>query len=202
MRLILIRHGESEWNREGRILGRADAKLSEFGRRQGQAVAMALQGEKIEAVYCSPLKRAMETGRMISSVQRCPLISDPTLQELGRGNLEGMTRQEAFRVYPDLQRTWPEVSGTAGVSGHESLEELDLRVRTCVDRIRARHRQDTVALVGHYFVNLTIILRLLGMKLQSLRSFAQDIGAISIVEIEKGRSRICLFNHSCHLEKV
>jgi len=109
MRLILVRHGESEWNRDGRILGRADIELSELGHRQAHAVAIALRRERIKAVYCSPLKRAVETGRMISNNQGCPLVPDPDLKELGRGSLEGMTRQEAFMAYPDLRKSWPEV---------------------------------------------------------------------------------------------
>lgn len=202
MRLILVRHAESEWNRASRILGRADVDLSELGRRQAYALAEALQRERIQAVYCSPLKRAMETGRVISNSQGCPLVPDPGLQELGRGNLEGMTRQEAFTAYPDLRQTWPEAYGTAGLYGQESLEQLNLRVGLCLDRTRTRHCQDTVALVGHYFVNLVILLGVLEMKPRYFRNFGQDIAAISIVEIGKDRSRICLLNDTCHLRKV
>ena len=201
MRLILVRHGESEWNRDGRIMGRADIPLTELGRRQAHAVVQALQGEQVQTVYCSPLKRALETGRMISDDQGCPLIPDPDLQELGRGNLEGMTRERAFMAYPDLQRTWPQVSGPTGLHGQESLGQLDLRVRRCLDRIRAKHSQETIVLVGHYFVNLMILLHFLRLELRYFRNFGQDIAGISIVEVGEDRSTICVLNDTCHLPK-
>jgi broad specificity phosphatase PhoE len=201
MRLILVRHGESEWNREDRILGQSDVELSELGRRQAESVAGALRGERIQAVYCSPLKRVMETARMISIDQGCALISDPNLKELGRGNLEGLARQEAFLKYPVLQRTWPEVPSTPGLHGQEPLSKLSFRVKECLDRIKAKHPRETVAVVGHYFANLAILLNILGLKPGCFRNFGQDIAAISIVEIKKDRSTICLLNDTCHLER-
>ena len=199
MRLIVVRHGESEWNRDGRILGRADIALSELGRGQAHAVAKALRREKVQAVYSSPLRRAMETGKTIAQSQGCSLILDPDLKELDRGNLQGMKREEAFASYPDLRHTWPEVGTTPGLQGQESLAQLVLRVRTCLDRIRVRHPRETVALVGHYFVNLMILLDVLEMKPWRFRNLGQDIAAINIVELEVDRSRICLLNDTCHL---
>jgi broad specificity phosphatase PhoE len=201
MRLILVRHGESEWNREGRILGGVDVELSELGRRQAQALARALQRERIQVVYCSPLKRAVDTGKLISNAHGCALTPDPDLLELNRGNLEGMTREEAVRMYPNLQESWPEVSAIPGLYGQESLYHLAVRVRKSVDRIIAKHSGETVALVAHYFVNLLILLGFLELEPQCFRYFGQDIGAISIVEIENDRSRICLLNDTCHLPK-
>ena len=199
MRLILVRHGESEWNREGRVIGRADIPLSEVGRRQARSVAKALGSERIQVVYCSSLKRAMETGRLIARSQHCPLIPDAELQELDRGHLMGMTREEVSATYPDLQETWPDVSSALGLHDQESLAHLDSRVRRCLNRIRARHSGETVALVGHYFVNLTILLSVLDMNCRSYRSLGQDLAGISIVEIGRDGSRICLLNDTCHL---
>jgi len=201
MRLILVRHGDCEWNREVRILGRADIPLSELGQRQAYAVAKALQRERVRAVYSSPLKRAMATGRMISENQGCPLIPDPDLQELGRGELEGMLRDEALRAYPDLRRTWPEVPEESGLHGQESLKQLELRVRVCLDRIRANHPTETVVLVGHYFVNLMVLVAVLGMNPRCFVSFGQDIAGISIVEINADRSSIRVWNDTCHLRR-
>ncbi len=201
MRLILARHGESEWNRDGRILGRADIELSETGQRQAHTLALALQREGIQVIYSSPLRRAIDTARIISDHQGCPVIPDPDLQELGRGNLEGMTRQEALTTYPDLQRTWPEVSGVAGLYGQETLEQLNRRVGECLSRIRARHSGDTVGLVGHYFVNLVILLKVLEMELRRFRSFGQALAAISILDLEKDRSKISVWNDTCHLRR-
>jgi broad specificity phosphatase PhoE len=201
MRLILIRHGESEWNRDDRIMGQADITLNDLGRRQAQGVAEGLQREKLLAVYCSPLKRAMETGRIVATDQGCPLIPDPGLQELGRGNLTGMTRTEAFAAYPELKNTWPQVGVLPGLYGQETLEKLDRRVRESMDRIKTAYASGTVAVVAHYFVNLMVVLAPLRMKPVDFRSFGQDLGAISILEFEKDHSRICLLNDTCHLPK-
>ncbi len=202
MRLILVRHGETGWNREGRILGRSDIGLSEWGRIQAHAIVQALQRERLQAVYCSPLRRAVETGRMISNDQRCPLILDPDLQERGRGNLEGMVREEALRAYPEWGASGgPEGFNTPDLYGQESLNSLALRVRGCLDRIKARHMRETVALVGHYFVNLMILCGVLGMKPRHFRNLSQDLAGISIAEIEKDRSRICRLNDTSHLPK-
>lgn len=104
-------------------------------------------------------------------------------------------------AYPDLQRTWPEVSGPTGLHGQESLGQLDLRVRRCLDRIRAKHSQETIVLVGHYFVNLMILLHFLRLELRYFRNFGQDIAGISIVEVGGDRSTICVLNDTCHLPK-
>jgi len=201
MRLILVRHGESEWNREGRVMGRADVALTELGRRQACAVAEALRVERIHAVYSSPLSRALETGEAIMHGRCCPLVPSSALQELSRGSLEGLTREEALGFYPDLQREWLHPERGSEDYGGESLVSLGLRVRECLGRIRRRHRQGTVVVVGHYFVNLMVILDALRMEPSKFRCFDQDLGAISVVDIEKGRSILRLLNDTCHLPK-
>ena len=104
-------------------------------------------------------------------------------------------------AYLDLRKSRPEVSNMPGLYGQESLTGLALRIRTCLDRIRERHSRGTVALVGHYFVNLMILLSVLGMRPEYFRNLAQDLAAISIVETEKDRSTIRLLNDTCHLPR-
>src|SRR2546421_645446 len=95
MRLILVRHGESEWNRISRYQGQADAPLSELGLRQAEALGQRLALEKIDAIYASPLQRALRTAEAIARFHpRVPVIQDTALYEIHHGDWQGLLAKE------------------------------------------------------------------------------------------------------------
>src|SRR3989337_2728452 len=103
MRLILVRHGESEWNRIGRYQGQADAPLSDLGLRQADALANRLRHEQIDAIYTSPLQRARKTAEAIARFHpEIPFTEDPGLHEIHHGEWQGLLAHEVREKYPEL----------------------------------------------------------------------------------------------------
>jgi broad specificity phosphatase PhoE len=96
--LLLVRHGETDWNADGRLQGHTDRPLSDFGRRQAQQLAAELEGDELEAIYSSDLARARETAEIVGERLGLPVELDPDLREKDWGNWEGLTAVERDRV--------------------------------------------------------------------------------------------------------
>jgi broad specificity phosphatase PhoE len=96
--LLLVRHGETDWNADGRLQGHTDRPLSDFGRRQAQQLAAELEGDELEAIYSSDLTRARETAEIVGERLGLPVALDPDLREKDWGSWEGLTAVERDRV--------------------------------------------------------------------------------------------------------
>jgi broad specificity phosphatase PhoE len=131
--LLLVRHGETDWNAEGRLQGHTDRPLNDFGRRQAKALAGRLEGDGITAVYASDLSRARETAEILAERLRLPVATDPDLRERNWGTWEGLTGAERDRV---------EYVGEA----HDAHGE---RVLRAVLRIAELHPGERVVVVTH-----------------------------------------------------
>ena len=131
--LLLIRHGETDWNAEGRLQGHTDRPLNDFGRRQAGALAERLAGDGITAVYSSDLSRALETAEILAARLELPVVTDPDLRERNWGNWEGLTGTERDRV---------EYVG-------EATDAHGERVLRAVRRIAEQHPGERVVVVTH-----------------------------------------------------
>ncbi len=136
--LLLVRHAETEWNREGRWQGHADPPLNEAGRAQAHALATTLAGERLDAIYSSDLRRATETAEILGAALGHPVTTDPDLREIDVGSWSGLTREEVAVQFPD----WETHDG-------ESREALGERVVAAVRRIAGRHPEGRVLIVSH-----------------------------------------------------
>ncbi len=147
MRLLLIRHGESEADLLGVHEGRADFSLTERGYRQAQAMASHVAEEYcLSAIYCSPLQRASQTAACLSEATGIPVWLDERLMEFDNGLLAGMDRQEAFQKYPPVK----DVPLHSSVYGQESKLAFRLRAEEMLSRILSETADDaTIAIVSH-----------------------------------------------------
>ena len=147
-RLILARHGETDWNRENRFQGRADPPLNELGRRQSAELAEALAGESIVRVYTSPLRRASETAAIVAG--RLGLDVEPVepLAEIDVGAWSGLTRDEVAARFPDAYERWAE-RAPDGFEDGETYEELAVRVIPAIRGLADRHPSETLLVVTH-----------------------------------------------------
>jgi broad specificity phosphatase PhoE len=145
-RLLLARHGETEWNRIGRWQGHADPPLNETGRRQAAELADSLRGSDIVAVYSSDLRRASETAHTIGKQLGLEVIEDPALREIDVGSWSGLTRAEVEQRFPEGYARW--LHGQIGHDG-ETREELTQRVVPATLRIAAAHPGEHVLVVTH-----------------------------------------------------
>ena len=198
-RLILIRHGETEWNETKRFQGISDIPLSSKGMGQAECLARSLEREPLEAIYTSPLVRARQTAACIARHHSCPFAVVEDLRELNQGRLEGLTGEDLRRDFPDFISKWLEEPGETVLPGGESLGELQRRVWAAIEDVIGRHPEKTVAVVAHSFVILTILCRALDLPLHAFRRFRQDPTAKNILEFsERGITLQCL-NDTCHL---
>jgi len=131
--LLLVRHGETDWNAEGRLQGHTDRPLNEFGRRQAKDLADRLAGEGPDAIYASDLARAKETAEIVGERLGLTVVVDPDLREKDWGTWEGLTGDERVHV---------EFEG-------ETTEDHRDRVMAAVRRIVARHPDQRVVVVTH-----------------------------------------------------
>jgi len=143
--LILARHGETEWNRDGRFQGHADPPLNETGRTQARQLAATLADEPIDAIYSSDLRRAHETAQIVAASKGIDVVVDPDLRERDVGEWSGLTMPEIEERYPDELRRFRD----EGVSVGETREALAERVLAAVRRIAEAHPNGHVLVVTH-----------------------------------------------------
>lgn len=201
MRLILIRHGQTASNRDRIIQGcGSDSGLSQRGWEQAERTASLLGKQEIDAVYSSPLKRAVDTAQAIA--QTCQLEVNVTagLKEIDAGELEGVPLDNMEEQHMEPWREWIRGNTSLPLPGGESLEELQRRAWKEIERIMERHRDETVVIVSHFMVTVAIICRAMGIDLSHALLLRQDPAGISIVEISAQGNSLLLFNDTCHLD--
>jgi probable phosphoglycerate mutase len=146
--LLLVRHGETDWNRERRFQGHADRPLNDVGRAQAWSLAEELRTEPVAALYTSPLLRARQTAAILGLAFGLDPVADPRLMEIDVGSWTGLTMAEIDERWPvELERWRKHV--THGWSGGESYEALAGRVTVALVEIAARHDRGHVVVVGH-----------------------------------------------------
>jgi broad specificity phosphatase PhoE len=143
--IVLVRHGETDWNRERRFQGHADQPLNDVGRRQARELADALQGEPLAAVYTSPLRRAGETAAIVG--ERLGLLAREleALREIDVGTWEGLTIDEIKSRFPEASS----VDWRSGWTGGETYDELAARVVPALLDLARRHPDESLLGVTH-----------------------------------------------------
>ena|SRR5512134_1361620 len=150
--LIVIRHGETAWNREKRMQGTTDTQLSDVGREQARALGRRLAGSGFAALYTSDLARARDTARAIAEHTGRDIVTDPRLQERRFGIFEGLTVEEIVARYPDEHARFASRDPDYAVPGGESARSFTQRCIGCLAEIAIRHRGTEVVVVTHGLV--------------------------------------------------
>lgn len=192
-RLLLIRHGRSVWNAQGRIQGRADPPLDELGREQARRLAERLRQEAVVALYTSPLRRAQETADIIGRALDVPVVPDERLQEYDVGDIAGLTWEQVVERYPDVAHRWAEAQEELGIPGEEGHGPFRARVVAAFGDIVSRHADGPVGVVAHGGTLGTYLNHLIGLQTRA-SPFRFDNGSLSVVEANPVRPRIVLLN--------
>ena len=196
-----MRHGETESNRMGLALGRADVPLNERGQWQAERLALALADAPLAAVYCSPLQRTVQTAAAIAARHALKPHPRPGLIEMDIGEADGLSFAEVRARFPGLLESWVSTAGPESpMPGGERLVDVQRRAWDTVRSLAAVHPQDTVCAITHNFVILSVVAFVLGIDLAMFRRLRHGVAAISRLELQKERQRITLFNDSCHLD--
>lgn len=167
IRLVLIRHGETDWNRQVRWQGQTDVTLNPTGRAQAGALALSMRGQDLDAIYSSNLQRAAQTAEAVAEATGARLILDPRLREIDLGEWQGMLSEEIrSRDGTRVDLFFRDPQARAGVRG-ESVAEVLRRVTSAVDEILSRHRTGRVAVVSHGLALAALKTRILGLPLEA-----------------------------------
>lgn len=148
-RVLVIRHGETAWNRESRIQGHIDIPLNDKGRWQAARLGAALADEPLAAVYSSDLQRAHDTALAIGAANGVRVTPDLALRERHFGEMEGLTHDEIAARWPEGARRWRARDPEFGPPGGETLQAFYARCLDAATRLAAAHAGQTIALVAH-----------------------------------------------------
>ena len=199
MRIVLVRHGETSWNQEGRFQGQNSIELNAVGLRQAQDVAAAMRTACPGAIYSSPLARALQTAEVIGQVQSLPVTQMNGLKELNLGRAEGLNNVQMQDLYPDLMRRWRTDPAGVRMPDGESLYELQARARRAVERIKSGHPRETAIAVSHNFAIGAVVCEVLDLPLCRFHRIKLDLGSLTTLEHGIRGWRLLSLNQTLHL---
>lgn len=203
MKLIFVRHGQTNWNAEDRIQGHLDAELSELGLRQARAVAYALANESVDAIYASDLQRAYVTADMIADKHGLPVIQTQLLREVCLGEWQGMTISEVKDRYPDQHAAYRADSIRNRPPGAERIEDVIKRSRQFVEMVLPTYTEGNIIVVSHGGIIRGALCHALDSEPELYRKTRLDNAGITILGFYGDRSpHVFLMNETCHLRSV
>ena len=199
--LILARHGETVWNVEKIYRGRADVNLDEVGVKQAGLLGKYLSNWELEAIYSSPLRRAIDTANIIARYQNIGVHIAEGLIDFDYGELQSLPEQEAKRLYPTIHNEWHNNPHKVKMPGGESLEDVKRRAIEVVNDVLSKY-QGSIVLVAHRVVNKILICSLLGLNNSYFWNIKQDVGGITIFNYADGRFVLTRHNDISHLKEL
>ncbi|WP_017208913.1 histidine phosphatase family protein [Clostridium beijerinckii] len=147
--LLLIRHGETEWNALGKFQGCTDIELSEEGIKQAQILRNRLNGE-FDWIYASPLSRAFKTANILASIADKEVIIEPEIREINFGEWEGLTVKQISEKYPDVFKAWRTDKKESYICGGDSsIRNAVGRAKKCILEIVSKHKGEKIVIVAH-----------------------------------------------------
>lgn len=198
-KLILVRHGQTVWNKELKYQGHSDIALTTAGSEQATLVARRLAGEDIAAVYASDLSRAFITAQAIAKPRNLPVMPITDLREINFGQWEGLTYEQIYAQWPDVLGKWYTNPDEVTIPGGESFRELKDRAMRAIDELIARHHKQTIAVVSHGGTIRTILCAALNVHLNYVWNIQQDNTAVNIIKYYHDRPVVTLMNDTHHL---
>jgi broad specificity phosphatase PhoE len=204
MKLLLVRHGQSIANAEGRLQGQFDSPLSDLGRGQARALAERLVREEqaVSALYASDLRRAAETAQILAGYLAAPVTLDARLREYDWGVFSGLTWGEIRSRHPAIWQRWQAGEGRISIPEEEGHEPFTRRVTAAWADMQAGHQDEEVVLVVAHGGSLgTMLALLLGMAPRRPNPFRFGNACLSIVELGPRGARLWLHNDTCHVDR-
>jgi broad specificity phosphatase PhoE len=177
--LILARHGETAWNVEKIYRGRSDVGLDEVGIKQAELLGKYVSNYGLEAIYSSPLKRALDTANVIARYQNIDVQIAEGLIDLDYGKWQCLPEREVKRLYPALLNEWHNNPHKVRMPGGEGLDDVRKRAIKVVNDILSNY-YGSVVLVSHRVVNKVLICSLLGLDNSYFWNIKQDVGGITV----------------------
>jgi broad specificity phosphatase PhoE len=210
-RLLLVRHGETDWTVQGRFSGHTDLPLNERGQRQATAVAHRLSSEMIQTIYTSDLQRVLATAEAIAqaianyqeATRGGPIVlPDRRLREVDLGEWDGLTYAEILRRDPDIVNAWQDDFLKTAPPGGESLEQLADRLKPFLLGILAGFPEKTLVVAGHAGSLQCLVCMALGLSVKMYWQFRMAPASISQISIYPEGAIVNSLNDTCHLDGI
>jgi len=202
VKVILIRHGETDWNKEQIFRGRIDVALNEVGLAQARTVQATLKDVQINAIYSSPLSRALETARVVGEGRNCEIRIEEGFIDIDFGRWQGLSHQKVKEDYKDLYEMWLSKPQMVTFPEGESLEEVQKRSMKALEKVIKKHPEETLAIISHRVLNKVLLCSILGLELSHFWYIKQDTCALNRFEYKDDKYYLTLLNDTCHLKRV
>lgn len=197
--IMLIRHGNTDWNVEEIFRGRANVELNEVGVKQAQLLAQYLEGVPIEVVYSSPLKRALKTAEIVAAPHHMGTMPTQELIDFDYGEWQGLSHDSVKEKYRALYAEWLNYPHLVKVPKGESLDDVSRRAISLVNQVIVRH-QGVVVLVSHRVIHKVTICALLGLDNSHFWNIRLDTCGITTFFYEKNRFVLTRHNDTSFLK--
>ena len=199
MRLILVRHGQTEWNASGRYQGQSNVALSDTGRKQARLLAERFPLKQLDAIYTSDLDRARETAESVGEKLGVPVYPEKVFRELSFGDWEGLTYQQITARWPEESNKLFTAPDELEIPHGETFQALQNRALDKINELCKKHVDQTIGIFAHGAINKTILAGLMHIPLHYLWSLRQDNTAVNILRLDDGYVTVELINSTSHL---
>lgn len=201
--VILVRHGQTDYNLEGRWQGFLDIPLNATGIRQAELLAESLRDVPIDVFISSPLKRAFVTTEKCAQLHGKEIAyTDDRLKEINLGVWAGMKKTDVAQKYPKLNKLWEERPWLVKVPQGESLRELGNRYRDALEDVVRKYPGKTIFIGAHSLGNMALICNALDISLVHFRQLEQDNTCVNVLEYKDGQWKLLLMNSISHTGKL
>jgi phosphoserine phosphatase len=200
-KLILVRHGMTEWNAQHRYQGQSDVPLNDTGHRQAAALAQRLEGVDISAIYSSDLQRARQTAAEIASFHPLPVRDEPRLGEISFGRWEGLTFDEIQARWPEEMAAWFADPIKVTPPGGETLAQVAGRVKAALDDIVRANTGGTVAIVAHGGTLRVLLCAAIEIDPRAQWRFGLSTASISELQVSDSHTVLVRLNDTHHLDE-
>jgi len=198
--IILVRHGQTAWNKEERFRGRADLPLDETGIKQVEAAANKLANCGAKAIYSSPLQRTMMTAEPIAAKLNLTIQPLEGLIDIDYGAWQGLSTEEVLEQDANLYQQWIRTPQNPRFPDGEGLQDVRDRVVTVINKVLSEHAGQTVILVSHVVVCRVFICTVLGLDNSHFWQIGQDVNAINTIGLREEKLVLNSLNDTCHLK--
>lgn len=201
-KIILVRHGQTSWNKEAIFRGRIDIDLDAIGIEQAKLLGRSLSTLQINAVYSSPLKRALNTAIPIANYHQIEVNIDDHFIDINYGDWQGKYQEEIEETCKELYQKWLKDPHLLKIPNGETLEEVRIRAVMGLNQILSEHNERTIVIVSHRVVNKVLICALLELDNSAFWRIKQDTACFSIFNYDGRNFILTLHNESCHLKPI
>lgn len=204
MKLILVRHGETEWVRKGLYQGATDVLLNRRGFQQARALARAIKKERVLAVYSSELTRAHETAKLIGTVCRKQVVVDGRLNEISFGRWEGKSHKSIGIRFPKASWNLYNAGWSSRSPGGESLRSLERRVSMFLNELFGKfgNRKGACVVITHGGPIRMFLVHILKVTPKIFWQVRIDPASVSVIHMTTKRHELVLLNSQTHLNGV